>query len=485
MAGNVPDMDFEEGELADSESDTEAPAAQEEDLKEAAKPVPPPLDLLGAVGGIAVLNNNNTIPAVQFTGHRTGGSNLMGGARGTGQPTYSKGMTMAYRESRSTTSYSSDEDSHDSYSDDEDETLWRRKRMRCVENQPGGAAYAFHHTPVIKSPPKRKINNIWASVVQEQFSESVADELVYTGLTGGISKERGPESYDYKEFTEHVSDSDHGSKSPIMTSEDEDRKEDHQDEKEEDAGEQEEEEEKGTKRKRSVKERLGPRPGTPFPGGPITVTADDPPEKVADEIIYRLSEPKWHLIHRIVKVLGAAQALKLLSMTEDVEAAGGMPINDGTRRRTPGGVFIQLLKSAPAITKEQRDKIFADEDRKFQERQKEERRRRRRNNRSRKRRGHAHASENDRMEEDGTDCADAQPTSVGQDSILHDMENIPEETAGKQAMDKPPGMVEEEEGEVLEEEGSGECKMAATQGEEAKENVAEISLELGENDMDL
>ncbi|XP_078591569.1 phosphorylated adapter RNA export protein-like isoform X1 [Branchiostoma floridae x Branchiostoma japonicum] len=485
MAGNVPDMDFEEGELADSESDTEVPAVQEDALKGAAKPVPPPLDLLGAVGGIAVLNNNNTIPALQFTGHRTGGSNLMGGARGTGQPTYNKGMTMGYRESKSATSYSSDEDSHDSFSDDEDETLWRRKRMRCVENQPGGAAYAFHHTPVIKSPPKRKVNNIWASVVQEQFSESVADELVYTGLAGGISKERGPESYDYKEFTEHVSDSEHGSKSPIMTSEDEDEKEDHpQDEKEEDAGEQGEEE-KGTKRKRSVKERLGPRPGTPFPGGPITVTADDPPEKVADEIIYRLSEPKWHLIHRIVKVLGAGQALQLLSMTEDVEAAGGMPIHDGTRRRTPGGVFIQLLKSTASITKEQKDKIFAEEDKKFQERQREERRRRRRNNRSRRRRGHAHSSENDRMEEDGTDCADAQLTSAGQDSILHDMENIPEENPGKQTEEKPPGMVEEEEGEVVEEEGGGDCKMAAAQGEEAKENVAEISLDLGDNEMDL
>ncbi|XP_078682028.1 phosphorylated adapter RNA export protein-like isoform X1 [Branchiostoma floridae x Branchiostoma belcheri] len=485
MAGNVPEMDFEEGELADSESDTEVPAAQEEPLKGAAKPVPAPLDLLGAVGGIAVLNNNNTIPAVQFTGHRTGGSNLMGGARGTGQPTYSKGMTMSYRESRSATSYSSDEDSHDSFSDDEDETLWRRKRMRCVENQPEGTAYAVHHTPVIKSPPKRKINNIWASVVQEQFSESVADELVYTGLTGGINKERGPESYDYKEFTEHVSDSEHGSKSPIMTSEDEDDKGDHQDEKQEDPGEQREEE-KGMKRKRSAKERLGPRPGTPFPGGPITVTADDPPEKVADEIIYRLSEPKWHLIHRIVKVLGAGEALKLLSMTEDVEAAGGMPINDGSRRRTPGGVFIQLLKSTPAITKEQKDKIFAEEDRKFQERQKEERRRRRRNNRSRRRRGHSHTSENDRMEEDGTDCADAQPTSAGQDSILHDMENIPEETPAKQTVDKPSGMVEEEEeGEVIEEGDSGECKMTTTQGDEAKENVAEISLDIGENDMDL
>jgi hypothetical protein len=50
-------------------------------------------------------------------------------------------------------------------------------------------------------------------------------------------------------------------------------------------------------------------------------------------------------LHVIVKKLGCAEALRLLAEAQHVEAGGGMLINDGSRRRTPGGVFFALVRT--------------------------------------------------------------------------------------------------------------------------------------------
>ena len=44
-------------------------------------------------------------------------------------------------------------------------------------------------------------------------------------------------------------------------------------------------------------------------------------------------------------------------------ALGGMPVNPqtGSRNKTPGGVFLHLLKSAEEIPKEVKEKIFAED----------------------------------------------------------------------------------------------------------------------------
>jgi phosphorylated adapter RNA export protein len=49
-------------------------------------------------------------------------------------------------------------------------------------------------------------------------------------------------------------------------------------------------------------------------------------------------------IERVVQHLGADAALALLQETLEVEAGGGTWLPDGSRRRTPGGVFFQLVK---------------------------------------------------------------------------------------------------------------------------------------------
>ena len=49
-------------------------------------------------------------------------------------------------------------------------------------------------------------------------------------------------------------------------------------------------------------------------------------------------------ISGIVRVLGEEGALALLNETQEVEKAGGMLLADGTRRRSPGGVYFQLAR---------------------------------------------------------------------------------------------------------------------------------------------
>jgi len=50
-------------------------------------------------------------------------------------------------------------------------------------------------------------------------------------------------------------------------------------------------------------------------------------------------------IRRTVERLGADTARTFLKETQQVEAQGGMLLPDGSRRRTPGGVFFYLVRS--------------------------------------------------------------------------------------------------------------------------------------------
>jgi len=57
-----------------------------------------------------------------------------------------------------------------------------------------------------------------------------------------------------------------------------------------------------------------------------------------------LSEPKRELVIGVLDLVGGQIALELFSKTKSIEAAGGMMIKNGDRRRTPGGVFLHLLR---------------------------------------------------------------------------------------------------------------------------------------------
>jgi hypothetical protein len=60
----------------------------------------------------------------------------------------------------------------------------------------------------------------------------------------------------------------------------------------------------------------------------------------------------------IVETLGEIRAMALLAETQRIELSGGMLVPDGSRRRTPGGVFFVLARRA--LSPHDRDRIFSD-----------------------------------------------------------------------------------------------------------------------------
>lgn len=110
--------------------------------------------------------------------------------------------------------------------------------------------------------------------------------------------------------------------------------------------------------------------------GRYEITEGDSPEKVAEEIAFRLQEPKKDLIARVVRIIGTKKAIELLMETTEVEQNGGLFIMNGSRRRTPGGVFLNLLKNTPSVSEEQIKEIFYIENQKEYENKKAARKRR-------------------------------------------------------------------------------------------------------------
>lgn len=69
--------------------------------------------------------------------------------------------------------------------------------------------------------------------------------------------------------------------------------------------------------------------------------------QVVDEIATALgeTEPRSRAtVERSVAVLGVESAQALRREVEAIEAQGGMLTADGSRRRTPGGIYMFLLK---------------------------------------------------------------------------------------------------------------------------------------------
>lgn len=77
----------------------------------------------------------------------------------------------------------------------------------------------------------------------------------------------------------------------------------------------------------------------------------------AQRLATQLNEPLLWLFENIIQVLGLERANTLLQQTMEVEAAGGEFTAKGDRRRTPGGVYLRLLKEQSAP--EEQERIFA------------------------------------------------------------------------------------------------------------------------------
>jgi hypothetical protein len=76
----------------------------------------------------------------------------------------------------------------------------------------------------------------------------------------------------------------------------------------------------------------------------LAVTADEVEQTIAEQLGETEAEP-LQLLHKVVKKLGPEQALAFLKETQEIEAQGGLLLPDGSRRRTPGGVFFYLVRT--------------------------------------------------------------------------------------------------------------------------------------------
>lgn len=59
-------------------------------------------------------------------------------------------------------------------------------------------------------------------------------------------------------------------------------------------------------------------------------------------------------IRAIVRLCGTERALGWLQKTQEIEAAGGMLTEDGTRRRTPGGIYFRIVREGLRADNQQR-----------------------------------------------------------------------------------------------------------------------------------
>jgi hypothetical protein len=90
-----------------------------------------------------------------------------------------------------------------------------------------------------------------------------------------------------------------------------------------------------------------------------TVTEAQAISPRARALAQQLGETTFHVLQqleRCILVLGEATVDELLRETEQIEQDGGMLTQDGTRRRTKGGVFLYLARQR--ATPEQRAIIF-------------------------------------------------------------------------------------------------------------------------------
>ena len=197
----------------------------------------------------------------------------------------------------------------------------------------------------------KKKNNIWANVLGEQQLSDVIGGVGLKTLRG----DRSVENYDYKAAQAIM-----GSNPPSENEEGE-----ISDNAEVNVESEQEPEEnmidikKRLGRKRPLSERLGPQK-KPKERNLIEIEdiSDMSDEEFGNHVAEALYESKPDIIIKVINVVGRKAALEIYNETREKEREGGMMVLNGMRRRTSGGVYIQLLKQRKDITPEQIDQIF-------------------------------------------------------------------------------------------------------------------------------
>ena len=309
---------------------------------------------------------------------------------------------------------------HDSGSDSDSELnkprakqsrsgLWARRDALVVEDGGGDTfrqmAQAFQAQRDAQGLNKRKKkNNVWGSFIQEEaLNAEVAGSLGVGKTLASLNSDRGAETYDFTQIAkerraeERRQKQEEKQKKGTQLDDDMDsywsKKDDdidndlEQDSPKDDVmddttSKDDESDRRGTKR--SVRDRLGDKKVRldryknevlPAPGKPrqIPDIAEDSLIEGSDddfgkEIADRLQEEKPEMIVDLVRILGRRAVWEYFQKTQKVESEGGMMINNGARRRTAGGVFCHLLRSAEGETAEKAKEFFRESQKSEQKR---------------------------------------------------------------------------------------------------------------------
>jgi hypothetical protein len=86
----------------------------------------------------------------------------------------------------------------------------------------------------------------------------------------------------------------------------------------------------------------------------ITKQKDRADEALVEQIAEALREPNVDLVRKVVHVIGAERTQTFLQTTLEIEANGGLPVRDESRRRTPGGVFFHTVRNSVTVRERKR-----------------------------------------------------------------------------------------------------------------------------------
>lgn len=100
----------------------------------------------------------------------------------------------------------------------------------------------------------------------------------------------------------------------------------------------------------------------------ILISFNNSDEEYGQMLAKGLEEEKSDLIVRVVSVIGKEESLQLYTATQNIEKKGGMMTMNKERRRTPGGIFLWLLKTSNKIDDQKKKEIFeGDKEKQMQE----------------------------------------------------------------------------------------------------------------------
>ena len=107
----------------------------------------------------------------------------------------------------------------------------------------------------------------------------------------------------------------------------------------------------------------GPTDAPPGPGpvGPARPRLGPEEWRATQESAVQLGETERGPLGQVGRVVGrrgAERARAFLARTQEIEAAGGLMLPDGSRRRTPGGTFFYLVRTSDEVSREDRTSIF-------------------------------------------------------------------------------------------------------------------------------